>query len=307
MTDQKIKVIGVVGPTASGKSSLALMLAKELDGEIVSCDSMQIYRGMDIGTAKASKIEQNEIKHHMIDIADPDENWSLVDFAAAAHRCIADIAARGKLPVLCGGTGLYMDNILFDTALSEAPGDPSYRQSLCALSCEDLHAMLLKVDDASARAIHPNNRRRVIRALEIYHATGKTKTEWDAASRVKISRYESILLGLRASDRAYLYERIERRVDEMVANGLIKEVNRLAPNLGGTAAQAIGYKEILCGIRGQCTMEQAISDLKTATKRYAKRQMTWFQNNPSIHWLDICGSTQETLLAESRMLLKDFL
>ena len=183
MSETKIKVIAVVGPTASGKSSLALALAQNFGGEVVSCDSMQIYREMDIGTAKATKEERALVPHHMIDVADPCENWSLAEFADRAHTAIADIAARGKIPFLCGGTGLYLDNILFDTKLSDAPGDPAYRDSLGELTNEELHAKLTEVDPISAASTHMNNRRRVIRALEIYHTTGKTKTEWDAASR----------------------------------------------------------------------------------------------------------------------------
>ncbi len=306
MVETKIKVIAVAGPTASGKSSLALSLADYFGGEVVSFDSMQIYREMDIGTAKATQEERARVPHHMIDVADPSENWSLAEFADAAHAAIADIAARGKLPVLCGGTGLYLDNILFDTKLSEAPGDPLYRDSLAEISNEELHSRLMAVDPASAEAIHMNNRRRVIRALEIFHSTGKTKSEWDAASRVKTPRYDAFILGLYASDRAYLYRRIEERVDEMMDRGLAEEVRRLAPALGSTAAQAIGYKEILRGLNGECSMEQAVEDLKTATRRYAKRQMTWFRANPAISWLDICMLSGEKLFLKSTELLRDF-
>ena len=307
MSETKIKVIAVVGPTASGKSSLALSLAKQLNGEVVSCDSMQIYRGMDIGTAKASEAERTLVPHHMIDVADPAENWSLAEFAEKAHEAIADIAARGKLPVLCGGTGLYLDNILFDTQLSEAPGDPAFRDSLAELTNEELHDRLAEVDPVSAEAIHMNTRRRVIRALEIYHTTGKTKSRWDAVSRQKTPRYDALIIGLYASDRTYLYRRIEDRVDEMVELGLVNEVERLAPRLGATAAQAIGYKEILRAVHGECGMETAVEDLKTATRRYAKRQMTWFGANSAIRWLDICQGSKEERLAASTELINEFI
>ena len=301
----KIKVLAVVGPTASGKSSLAVSLAKILDGEVISFDSMQIYRGMDIGTAKASAAERAEVPHHLLDIADPSENRSLSEFAELAHAAIADVAGRGKLPILCGGTGLYLDTILYDTELSAASGDEVYRESLADKTNEELHEMLCAVDPAAAQATHPNNRRRVIRALEIFHATGVTKTEWDARSRVKPARYDSCILGLRASDRAFLYRRIEARVDEMMAMGLADEVARVAPHLGATAAQAIGYKEILRAIAGEVTMEAAIEDLKTATRRYAKRQMTWFFANPAVNWIDICAFSGKEIVEKALAICKE--
>ena len=307
MTEIQTKVIAVVGPTASGKSALSIQLAEHFGTEVVSCDSMQIYRNMDIGTAKATKEERERVFHHMIDVADPSENWSLAEFTERAHAAIADIAARGKMPVLCGGTGLYLDHILFDTKLSDAPGDPAYRDSLEELTNEALHDKLAEVDPVSADAIHKNNRRRVIRALEIFHTTGKTKAEWDANSRIKTPRYDALIIGLYASDRSYLYHRIEDRVDQMMEMGLAQEVARLASSLGATAAQAIGYKEILRGLSGECDMEQAVTELKTATRRYAKRQMTWFGANPAICWLDICSLSREEILQKSIKMIEGFI
>ena len=301
---EKIKVIAVVGPTASGKSALALALAQHFGGEIVSCDSMQIYRHMDIGTAKASEEERSLVPHHLIDVAEPSENWSLAEFAAAAHEAVLQVAQKGKLPILCGGTGLYLDNILFDTVLSEAPADSAYRDSLSAKSNEELHAMLAAVDAPSAEANHPNNRRRVIRALEIYHTTGKTKTEWDRDSRVKTPRYDATVIGLRASDRELLYRRIEERVDQMVEMGLCEEVARVAPHMGATASQAIGYKEILWGLRGEMEMAQAVEKLKIATRRYAKRQLTWFGANPDVRWIEIDGKGREEIVKECLAILQ---
>ena len=283
----KIKVIAVVGPTASGKSRLAIELAKQCNGEIVSCDSMQIYREMDIGTAKASPAEREEVPHHLLDTTDPMEKCDLCDFAKMAHDAIADIVARGKTPILCGGTGLYVDNILYDTTLSEASGDEEYRKSLDDKTNDELYEMLKAVDPVCAEANHKNNRRRVVRALEIFHTTGKTKTEWDAASRTKTPRYDALIIGLCAADREFLYRRIEVRVDEMMAMGLAEEVARLYPKMGSTAAQAIGYKEIWRAISGECTMQEAVEELKTATRRYAKRQLTWFRANPAVAWMDI--------------------
>ena len=307
MMENKIKVIAVAGPTASGKSALAIALAKAFDGEIVSCDSMQIYRKMDIGTAKATEAERKEVPHHLIDVADPDQCWSLAEFAKRAHSAIADIVARGKMPILCGGTGLYLDNILFDTELSEAPADEGYRKSLERYTNEELFEMLQKIDAPCAEANHQNNRRRVVRALEIYHTTGKTKTDWDRGSRVKTPRYDALIIGLFAEDRQILYDRIERRVDEMMEMGLAEEVARLAPELGATAAQAIGYKEILWGLSGQMTMEEAVAQLKTATRRYAKRQLTWFRANPDVRWIDITGKDKAALAKEGGELAKEFL
>ncbi len=291
----KIKLIAVVGPTASGKSSLAIELAKRLDGEIVSCDSMQIYRKMDIGTAKATPEERAAVPHHLLDMVEPHENRDLADFVSAAHAAIADVACRGKLPILCGGTGLYVDNVLFDTTLSEAGGDKCYRSSLEGKTNEELYEMLKAIDPVCAEANHPNNRRRVVRALEIFHCTGKTKTEWDAASRQKTPRYDALIIGLGASEREVLYRRIEERVDQMMEMGLAREVKELYPILGDTARQAIGYKEIQRALAGECSMEAAVLELKTATRRYAKRQLTWFRANPAVCWLDIAPSDKEAL------------
>lgn len=303
----KIKLIAVVGPTASGKSSLAIELAKRLDGEIVSCDSMQIYRKMDIGTAKATSEERAAVPHHLLDTAEPDEKCDLCDFVALAHEAIADIARRGKLPILCGGTGLYVDNILFDTTLSDAGGDESYRQSLDDKTNEELYEMLRAVDPVCAEANHPNNRRRVVRALEIFHTTGKTKTEWDAASRVKTPRYDGLIIGLGTLDREFLYRRIEARVDEMMAMGLAREVAELYPVMGDTARQAIGYKEIWRALTGECTMEEAVDELKTATRRYAKRQLTWFRKSVGVCWLDIAACDKKALAEAALDLAKGHL
>ena len=305
IAENKIKVLAVVGPTASGKSSLAISLAKRLCGEVISFDSMQIYRGMDIGTAKASDAERAEVPHHLLDIAEPSESRSLSEFATLAHAAIAEVAGRGKLPILCGGTGLYLDNILYDTELSAASGDEAYRDSLADKTNEELHTMLRAVDPASAEATHPNNRRRVIRALEIYHATGVTKTEWDARSRAKPARYDSCIIGLCATERDFLYRRIEMRVDEMMDMGLAEEVARVAPHLGATAIQAIGYKEILRALTGEVTMTEAVADLKTATRRYAKRQMTWFSANPAVNWIDICSRSKEETVEAAMAILQE--
>lgn len=289
------RILAVVGPTASGKSALALALAERLNGEIVSCDSMQIYRGMDIGTAKPSSEERARVPHHLIDIADPDTEFSVMDFTAAAERATADILSRGRLPVFCGGTGLYLDAFLRGCE-AETPGaDPAVRAALHALAeahgAAYLHEQLQKVDPVTAETVHPNNVRRVIRALEIFHATGVPKSEWDRRSKEAPARYDAVVLGLAYKDREVLYDRISRRIDAMLAAGLLRETEQLLAagvfERSRTAAAAIGYKELLPFLRGECGAEQAIEELRVATRRYAKRQMTWFSAKPYVQWITV--------------------
>ncbi len=288
-----IKILAVAGPTASGKSALALELARRLNGEIISCDSMQIYRGMDIGTAKPTAEEMSEIPHHMIDICEPEENYTCADYAAAAKPIIADIADRGKLPIFCGGTGLYLDSVLKVSDFAEGGcRDDKFRSE-----CEDfakefgngaLHDKLKQVDFESARVIHQNNVRRVIRALEIYHTTGITKSEWDRRSKITNPVYDAKIFALFYRDRQILYNRINQRVDIMIEAGLEKEVRTLfengkLPETGG-GAQAIGYKEMLSYIRASnidssVSIDFAAEEIKMATRRYAKRQITWFSRS----------------------------
>ena len=281
---EKPKILAIVGPTASGKTALSIALAHALDGEIVSCDSMQIYRGMDIGTAKPSMAEQEGIPHHLIDIADPDQPFSVADYVVAAERAVQDILSRGKLPIFCGGTGLYLDAFLRG-GLSEAPGaNEALREELFAIAQNEgedaLHTMLAEVDPESAAATHKSNVRRVVRALEIYRLTGVTKTEWDRRSREIPTRYNAAVICLTFTDRSLLYDRIERRVDAMLADGLLEETRQLLADgvfeRSSTAAAAIGYKELLPYLAGNTTLEAAVTELKTATRRYAKRQLTWF-------------------------------
>ena len=286
-------ILAVVGPTASGKSALALELAKRLGGEIVSCDSMQIYRGMDIGTAKPTAAEQAAVPHHLIDIVEPETDFSVNDYVSAAEAAVQDILSRGKLPILCGGTGLYLDSFLRGGE-AETPGaDPAVRAELNAVleaeGPDRLHEMLAAVDPESAVTVHKNNTRRVIRALEIYRATGVPKSEWDRRSREVPARYRACVIGLCFDDREVLYERIERRVDRMIAQGLVEETRALLERgvfeASRTAAGAIGYKELLPYCRGECDPESAVTELKTATRRYAKRQMTWFAAKPYVQWI----------------------
>ena len=298
-----MRVAAVVGPTASGKTALAIALAQRLNGEIISCDSMQIYRGMDIGTAKPTKEEQQSALHHMIDIAAPEEPFSCVQYAEKAVSCIEEITRRGKLPIFCGGTGLYLDSVLYETQFSAGGSDPAYRQILSGESPETLHKMLTEIDPSSAASIHPNNVKRVIRALEIYHVTGKPKSVWDMESHNVPARYDAIIFGLDYADRAKLYERIDQRVDQMVEAGLEEEVRHLSLQPESTAAQAIGYKEFLAAARGECSREEAIAQIKTASRNYAKRQLTWFRRNHKVHWFYRDRMTFEEIVNNAVMLL----
>lgn len=286
----KAKIVCVVGPTASGKTAFAIKLAKERNGEIVSCDSMQIYKYMDIGTAKPTKEEREQVPHHMIDFVHPNTNYSVADFVIDARECIEDILSRGKTPVLCGGTGLYIDSIVNNIDFGEELCDPKYREELWEIAekegNEKLYDMLCSKDKEAAEKIHPNNVKRVIRALEICKAGGMTKTEADKLA-VKEPLYDAEMIGLNM-DREKLYDRINRRVDKMLEEGLLEETKRLIEmgiKRDSTAMQAIGYKELLLYIDGKCTFDEAIVKLKMESRRYAKRQMTWFKRNERIKWM----------------------
>ena len=286
------KIIAVAGPTASGKSALALELCKRLGGELVSLDSMQIYKGLDIGTAKPTKAEQAEVRHHMIDICDSREKFSVADFAERAHGVIAGIRSRGKRVVLCGGTGLYLDTVLGRLDFGEIESDEKLRRELIAFAekngADALYERLVKIDPQAAEKIHKNNVRRVARAIEIYELTGKTKTEHDREA-ISDSPYDSLIIGLDYNDREVLYNRINRRADLMIDAGLETEVRSLLSegllSADSTAGQAIGYKEMLGYIAGEYTLEDAIEKIKLGTRRYAKRQLTWLRRNPEINWL----------------------
>ncbi len=295
MAEEKIRILAVVGPTASGKSALAVRLAQAYGGEVVSCDSMQIYRRMDIGTAKPTKEECEGIPHHLIDCIEPDAPFSCADYVKAAQETVKGIISRGKLPVFCGGTGLYLDAFLRGGHFEETQGDPALRESLATFAEEygnaALHARLAAIDPEAASAIHENNVKRVIRAIEIYECTGMTKTQADIRSRESESPYDATVLGLRFSDREALYARIDRRVDRMMDAGLLDETRRLLDegvfDKNMTAAQAIGYKELLGYLRGEEPLCTAVERLKTATRRYAKRQMTWFSAKAYVNWIDM--------------------
>lgn len=281
---KKIKTISILGPTASGKTGLAIELAKRLDGEVVSCDSMQLYQGMDIGTATPDMAEREGIPHHMMDIIDPSVEFSTADYAKLAGEVIKDIASRGKLPILCGGTGMYHDSLMKISSFGESEADEALRESLYEYARingnEALHAMLAEFDPEAAENIHYNNVKRVIRAIEIYKTTGKTKTETDREQIAGEIPYDNTTFILDFANRDLLYSRIEKRVDIMFDLGLEEEVRRVLQGgneISRTAAQAIGYKEFLPYFNGEKTLAEVSAEIKLATRHYAKRQLIWFR------------------------------
>ena len=288
------RAVAVVGCTASGKSALAMELCKRHGGELVSMDSMQLYRTMDVGTAKPTPLERAQVRHHMIDVVDPTESYSSGAYVEATAAAIREIASRGKLPVLCGGTGLYLDGLLRG-GYGDNYADPALRAELedfaDAQGVLALHARLAELDPESAVAIHPNNVKRVIRAIEICLVSGQTKTELDKRSQSAQPMVDALVFGIRYNNREILYDRIGKRVDVMLKEGLVEETERLFKagvfEVNATAAGAIGYKEILPYLQGHISLAQATEDLKTATRRYAKRQMTWFYAKPYVNWIDV--------------------
>lgn len=278
------RAVAVVGPTASGKSALALMLAKRLGGEPVSADSMQIYRGMDIGTAKASAAERQSVRHHMLDIVEPSEDYSVSRYVRDASAICDDLIRKGIMPIIVGGTGLYIDSLLSGRSFSAATEDRSLRNSLeedyLSLGGEEMLRRLSLFDPERAALLHPADKRRIIRAIEIYHLSGKTISEHDVETRAVPERYVCAVIFLNFKNRAALYERIDRRVDEMIARGLFREAEELLDRGIGedsTALQAIGYKEAVLALRGELSREEAAERIKLASRRYAKRQITWFK------------------------------
>ena len=306
-----MKVIAIVGPTAVGKTALAIELAKRYNGEIVSCDSMQVYRGMDIGTAKPTKEEQAQVKHHLIDIKNPDQNFSCADYAVLAKKVLADIEKRGKTAIFCGGTGLYLDSVIEIPSFCDTAKDEEYRKYLENYARENgnesVHKMLAEIDPESAAATHANNVKRVIRALEIYKCTGVTKSEWDRRSKEAKPPYDATVLFLTCEDREEMYRRIDRRVDIMMAEGLMFEVRGLyeAGLLDSkyTSSGAIGYKELLPAVTGDGTVDVGVSELKTATRHYAKRQLTWFNRKKDYHKIYV---DKENPLTRALEILGDF-
>lgn len=285
----KIPLLAVVGPTASGKTALAVALAKRYGGEVISADSMQIYKQMHIATAKPTSEEMDGVPHHLMGFVPPDALYSVADYARDARVCIADVFRRGALPIAAGGTGLYLDALIRNIQYASISSDPALRQRLEERADVQGTSLLLEelrqVDPATAERLHPHDRKRIIRALEVYQAGGITLSEHNRRSIMQESPYTPFLLGLQVRDRTVLYERINRRVDEMVRQGLVEEAEEFfASGNSKTSAQAIGYKELLPYFRGEEGLEQALENIRRETRRYAKRQLSWFRRNPSIHW-----------------------
>ncbi len=287
----KEKLVVIVGPTAVGKTKLGVELAKHLNGEVISGDSMQVYKGMDIGTAKVTQNEMEGIVHHLIDIKDPVESFSVAEFQSLAKPLISKLNKNGKLPLIVGGTGLYISSVIYDYNFPDVPSDIQFREEMEDFVAKYgpvmLHEKLKTVDLISYETIHPNNYRRVIRALEVFHVTKKTLHQFQS-EQSKICQYDLVLIGL-TMERNLLYDRINARVDVMVETGLIEEVRQLYERgvRNCQSVQAIGYKEIYDYIEGRTTIEEAINHLKQNSRRYAKRQLTWFRNKLDIDWFTI--------------------
>lgn len=297
----KPKVVVIVGPTASGKTGLSIELAKKIDGEIVSSDSMQIYKDMDIGTAKVTKEEAQGIKHYLVDFVSPDERYTVSDFKRDSQKAIDEILAKGKMPIVVGGTGLYVNSLIYGIEYQDMNFDEEYRNELMkkAQNSEGLQKLweeATRIDPDSMKIISKNDKKRIVRVLEIYKATGKTKTEQEILSRRNEVKYDFKVFGINM-DREKLYERINKRVDIMLQLGLENEVKELITKYSEfpTAMQGMGYKEVVQYFDGILTREEMIEKIKQETRRYAKRQLTWFRRNKEIIWLDAIVDMQENI------------
>lgn len=303
---KKTKIICVVGATASGKTDLAVKLAKAVDGEIISADSMQVYKNMPIATAVATKEEQDGVVHHLVEFLDADQTFSVADFVERAKVLIDEITARGRVPIVAGGTGLFVDSLVKNISFSEVGSNAEIRNELAEKSNEELYERLLKLDPKSAEDIHPNNRKRVIRALELC-MSGTSKTEQNENSMLVDSPYDALYIGIGYKDRQKLYDRINKRVDLMLEAGLENEARQMLGKQGLTARQAIGHKELQPYIDGKITLDEATENLKRETRRYAKRQLTWFRRNENINWLYADEMSRDELVKKAIDLAKNHL
>lgn len=297
----KPKVIVIAGPTASGKTSLSIELAKQINGEIISSDSMQIYKDMDIGTAKVTKEEMQGIKHYLIDFVSPNERYSVSNFKKDSEKAIEEILAKGKVPIVAGGTGLYIDSLIYGIEYQDMKFDENYRKTLMDLSqteegLEKLYNKALEIDKEAMKIISKNDKKRIIRVLEIYKATGKNKTEQEKLSRSKDIKYDFKVFAI-DMERTKLYERINNRVDIMIEKGLVNEVKKLKEkyNYFPTAMQGLGYKEVVEYLEHKDTYENMIEKIKQETRRYAKRQLTWFRKNKNTIWLNSENDMQNNI------------
>ena len=307
----KIFLVAVCGPTASGKTRLAVDIAKEFGGEVVSADSMQIYKKLDIASAKPTEEEKQGIPHHLMDFLPPTEPFSVADYVEAARRVIADITGRGKLPVLCGGTGLYISSLIDNITFDDTACDYAYREELRQIAAEQgngaVMEMLRKVDPECAARLHENNLSRVIRALEVYKLSGKTMTQVQAESRLVPSPYNPCMMMI-DYDRETLYSRIDKRVDLMIEAGLLEEAEEFFTHKDYvTASQAIGYKELKPYFDGECSLTEAVENLKRETRRYAKRQLTWFRKDSRINRISADNTTEyDKILKNAEILVKKY-
>ena len=287
---EKIKILCVVGPTASGKTTLSVELAKALGGEIINADSMQIYKGISIASAAPTDDEKQSIPHHLFEFLEPQNSFTVADYVEKAHEKIAEVVSRGNLPVIVGGTGLYINSLIDNVKFLGDAANTELRESLAKeleqIGSEEMYKRLVSLDPKAAEKIHPNDARRIIRALELSLSGGLTKTEQNELSKKEGSPYDVMLIGITYEDREKLYERINLRVDLMLENGLLEEARETYDNaLSGGAVQAIGHKEFFGFFEGKITLEEARDNLKRATRRYAKRQLTWFNREQRINWI----------------------
>lgn len=303
---EKTKIICVVGATASGKTDLAVKLAKAVDGEIISADSMQVYKNMPIATAVATKEEQDGVPHHLVEFLDTDQTFSVADFVERAKVLIDEITARGRVPIVAGGTGLFVDSLVKNISFSQVGSNAEIRNELAEKSNEELFEKLVELDPKSAEDIHPNNRKRVIRALELC-MSGTSKTEQNENSMLIDSPYDALYIGIGYKDRQKLYDRINKRVDLMLDAGLENEARQMLGKQGLTARQAIGHKELQPYIDGNITLDEAVEGLKRETRRYAKRQLTWFRRNENINWLYADEMSRDELVEKAVDLAKNHL
>ena len=310
---EKLRVVAVGGPTATGKTALSVALARRFGAEVISADSMQVYRGLDVGTAKVTQEERQGVPHHLLDILPPEQPYSVADFTADASRLIREISARGRLPLVTGGTGLYITSLLNGVRFAPEKTDPAIRARLQRRAgeqgAEALYRQLQEVDAEYAKKVHPNNLPRVIRALELYESTGRRMSEEQAESRPQEKPYDSLCLCLTCRDRAVLYRRIDQRVDEMMKRGLLAEAERVwrQRDRYRTAAQAIGYKEFFPFFEGTADCNDCVNRLKQATRNYAKRQLTWFRHQNNAVWLytDEPGAREQAIALVERFLHKE--
>ncbi len=303
---EKTKIICVVGATASGKTDLAVKLAKAVDGEIISADSMQVYKNMPIATAVATKEEQDGVPHHLVEFLDTDQTFSVADFVERAKVLIDEITARGRVPIVAGGTGLFVDSLVKNISFSQVGSNAEIRNELAEKSNEELFEKLVELDPKSSEDIHPNNRKRVIRALELC-MSGTSKTEQNENSMLIDSPYDALYIGIGYQDRQKLYDRINKRVDLMLDAGLENEARQMLGKQGLTARQAIGHKELQPYIDGNITLDEAVEGLKRETRRYAKRQLTWFRRNENINWLYADEMSRNELVEKAVDLAKNHL